>query len=383
MRYWIYLALVVLPLLLEYVRLGRWRGAVPIRVHVHGTRGKTTVTRTLAALLRSRGFRVLAKTTGDAPEYVLPDGNMRPIRRWGPPRIQEHVDVLRMAARLRAEIVVVEGMAIQRETVFQSERILCATHAIVTNLRPDHQETMGVGRRGVLDTLSLMFPRRGVIYTAAETGARILSARAAAADVPCKVVSVTSLREQAGELAAAVANGIAAGRPQQDCSSRDDDRPPGRLHAAMKTIVSRDVTLRLVDLFSANDVVSARLSWHGFVSGLGSDCLRIALLATRSDRPLRTRAFLDWLSVEPEFDFVAPVGGHAWYACLRASRRGRDARRRLLTVANPWTGPEHVLERLQDIARRRGQSEIAIIGLGNTHEFGMRWRTMVSHLEPT
>ena len=51
-------------LVLERIRLDRYRSAIPLTIAVTGTRGKTSVTRMLASVLRESGRRVLAKTTG-------------------------------------------------------------------------------------------------------------------------------------------------------------------------------------------------------------------------------------------------------------------------------------------------------------------------------
>ena len=47
---------------------------IPIRILVNGTRGKTTVTRTIAAALNAAGIRTYAKTTGSAARRIDPDG---------------------------------------------------------------------------------------------------------------------------------------------------------------------------------------------------------------------------------------------------------------------------------------------------------------------
>ena len=58
--------------------------AIPIRVMVNGTRGKTSVTRLIAAILREAGVRTWAKTTGSQAAWILPDGSEREYRKRRP-----------------------------------------------------------------------------------------------------------------------------------------------------------------------------------------------------------------------------------------------------------------------------------------------------------
>jgi len=85
---------------------------IPLRIHVNGTRGKTTVTRLTAELLRRAGIRTCAKTTGDHPEFILPDGRRTRIRRRGAFRIQEQMGFIAEAVSEDAAAVVVECMAL-------------------------------------------------------------------------------------------------------------------------------------------------------------------------------------------------------------------------------------------------------------------------------
>jgi len=54
---------------------------IPIRIHVNGTRGKSSVSRLIAAGLRAGGIRTCCKTTGTLPRMILPDGSEYPVFR--------------------------------------------------------------------------------------------------------------------------------------------------------------------------------------------------------------------------------------------------------------------------------------------------------------
>lgn len=363
MIYWVCLCLVVLPLTVEHLLTERLRRRIPVRIHVHGTRGKSSTVRLLARMLSERGLTVLAKTTGDAPEYILPDGRVEPIRRIGPPRILEHVALLRRAVRLGADAVVAEGMALGPETVWHSEDILRATHAVVTNTRPDHAETMGAGRRGVLHTLSLMIPAGGALFTGDEEGAPELAEIAAARGCATTVVAAPTSRRQPLRLAVSVAERIVPADPAIGLPDLPDDTGP-----VWQTFVHRGRSVRLLDLFSANDVETSASLW----SELPPDRrrLRVALLATRADRPLRTKEFLVRLLVDDGFDRILPQGGHTGYVWLAA---GSD---RVEHVA-PWRDPSSIVERLSIEAERAGLDGVDLVGLGNCHGVGEKWRDVM------
>ncbi|MFH1851792.1 MAG: poly-gamma-glutamate synthase PgsB, partial [Candidatus Neomarinimicrobiota bacterium] len=86
--------LVIILLLIEALLHRRWLDAIPLRIHINGTRGKSTVTRYIAAGLAADGRRPLAKITGDAPLLILPDGTFKPIRRLGKARVQEQLRII-------------------------------------------------------------------------------------------------------------------------------------------------------------------------------------------------------------------------------------------------------------------------------------------------
>ena len=106
------LALFLVYLVYERIVLNRLRKAIPMVVSVTGTRGKSSVVRMLASVLRESGRTVLAKTTGSQAQFVLPDGTVRDVPRRGIASILEQKKVLRKAAELHADYLVVEIMTL-------------------------------------------------------------------------------------------------------------------------------------------------------------------------------------------------------------------------------------------------------------------------------
>jgi gamma-polyglutamate synthase len=165
------LALLILLGIAERRARDRARAAVPIRVHVNGTRGKSTVTRLIAGALREAGHRTLAKTTGTAPRLILPDGTERDVRRRAPASIREQLRVLGDAARCGATALVVECMAIDPELQAVSEHeMIAATIGVITNARLDHGDVMGTTVDEVAEALASTVPRRGLLVVGPTDG---------------------------------------------------------------------------------------------------------------------------------------------------------------------------------------------------------------------
>ena len=147
--------------------------AVPIRILVNGTRGKSTVTRLIAAGLAAAGLRVYAKTTGSAARIILPDLSEREIRKHGTakrrPSIMEHKWFVREAHRAGAQAIVAECMAIRPETIGVLEtRLAHSTIGVITNVRLDHLDTMGTELESIAEALGESIPDRGKAFVGSE-----------------------------------------------------------------------------------------------------------------------------------------------------------------------------------------------------------------------
>src|SRR5947199_5026321 len=158
------IAIAALAICILWMGLAAWRHrrhlrAVPVRIHVAGTRGKSTTTRLIAAGLRAGGRRVVAKTTGAEPRLILPDGSEAVWPRRGPASVREQTRLLARAARLRADTVVVECMAIRPQLVWASEtHLIQATTAVITNARADHVEDIGEAPDAMAEALRWAVP---------------------------------------------------------------------------------------------------------------------------------------------------------------------------------------------------------------------------------
>jgi len=304
--------------------LRRARLRVPIVVHVNGTRGKTETTRLLAAALRAGGLRTLAKTTGTEPRLILADGGERPWRRWGAANVREQRDFLLLAARMRAEAVVVECMAVSPDAQRASTAFLAPSLLIVTNARPDHLDELGSPEEA-LAVFAEGIPAGGAAITADPAVAAALGAVLAG---PCPEPGPWHPENAAAALAAAVRLGVPRGTALAGMRGHAPD--PGAF--ALRRIPGTGVTV--VDALSANDTVSTDLLFRGAEALLPAGAARVLLLANRADRPDRALAYARWAAADPG----------RWDAVLLAGAPAPGARRLL---ARAFAGGR--LRRLEDV----------------------------------
>ena len=139
---------------------------LPIRIHVNGSRGKSSVTRLIAAGLRAGNLKTLAKTTGTAPRIIDEDGKDRIIHRLRSASIGEQVRLLRNFAKKKPDAVVIECMAVNPQYQWVAEqKMIQSTISIITNVRPDHLDEMGITLHDNAMSLSNTIPYKGNLVT--------------------------------------------------------------------------------------------------------------------------------------------------------------------------------------------------------------------------
>jgi len=152
-------AMIVFVLIWMYEKWQHRRNlsAIPIRIMVNGTRGKTSVTRLIAAILRESGKRTWAKTTGTQAAWIMPDGSETEYRKKNlPVNIREQIPFVRKARRDGAEAIVVECMALHPENqLMMANEFVRPTIGVMTNARVDHVSEIGATEEETVGTLSL------------------------------------------------------------------------------------------------------------------------------------------------------------------------------------------------------------------------------------
>ena len=319
------LSIVLIYLVLEKVLYRRRLRRIPLRIHVNGTRGKTTVTCLTAELLRRAGIRTLAKTTGDHPVLILPDGRPMPIRRRGPARIHEQMRVVRRAAREGAQAVVLECMALEPQLQEVSEQAMVRSSiGVITNVRPDHFEVMGGGVDGVADALSRTIPNGGALVTESGPYEGLFRERAGTRGAAVCVAEAARPLAAAGaadpilleNLALVRAIGLKAGLPSAQVDDLLQDMAARGAQRSIRYAGTGSRRIGLIDAFSANDTVSTARVQAALLSSGEMDYPRpvVALLNTRADRPLRTLAFAEFIAGQTCYQAIVLAGDGGFLA---------------------------------------------------------------------
>ena len=140
---------------------------IPIRIHINGTRGKSSVARLIAAGMRAGGLRTYAKTTGTTPQIINEKGNDIPIHRLRSASIGEQIKLIRYFSKKKPDVLIMECMAVNPQYQWISEHgIIQSTLGVITNVRPDHLDEMGTTNKEIAYSLSNTIPFNSKVITA-------------------------------------------------------------------------------------------------------------------------------------------------------------------------------------------------------------------------
>jgi poly-gamma-glutamate synthase PgsB/CapB len=362
-------------LILEKGILARRRNRIPLRICVTGTRGKSTVTRQIAAALRASGRTVLAKTTGSKPVLILPDGSEREISRPGPPTVLEQKRVLALAARLGVDVLVAEMMSIGPECLAaESGKIFRPNCLVATNVRLDHEEEMGRTLEAVAGSLAaaispgctVLVPEKEFYpafdRAAAGRGARIVKLPAGNGDdLPPGLDFPDNVRLSLG---AAAHLGLDRKTALRGIASSSPDFGGLKIWSLNSPVSGR--SWNFASLFAANEPESTRIALERVRERLSfQGKTSIVLLNLRADRASRTRRWLEALRTGyfSGFDRVVFIGE-------QASALGRLRFRRLPEIPAVEAIAARTSNRVMAALWPMSTGDTVVVGVGNIAGIG-------------
>ena len=286
---------------------------IPVRIHVNGTRGKSSVTRLLAAGLRAGGKRTFAKTTGTAPRVIDAEGIDRIIHRLRSPSIGEQVRLLKYFSAEKPDVVVMECMAVQPQYQWISEHQMVKSDiGVITNARPDHLDEMGPTDVDVVRSLCNSVPIDGTLITAEEKYKNILEEVA-------EQNGSEFLHSDEGSITDSELNKFSyIEHPQNIAIALDVCKKMGikrdvaltGMHSVKPDLGALIVwklkgengSLQFVNGMAANDPVSTLQIWKFVIDRYPTTSGSAVFFNSRDDRPLRTNQMLEltFEEIKPE-----------------------------------------------------------------------------------
>jgi poly-gamma-glutamate synthase PgsB/CapB len=332
---------VILLLVLAIVLYGLWEfrshhyqlRLLKTRVHVNGTRGKSSVTRLITGGLRGGGYRVFGKTTGTKPRMLFVDRSEVPVLRLGRPNIIEQKRIVREAARQKADIFVTECMGVQpRLQEMLEDQFIRSNIGIITNVRGDHLDEMGPTVDCVAASLANTIPYGGHLFTAEEFYFDILEARAKLRRTAVHRVDISSVSDDDMRgfsylehkdnvaISLAVCQHLGVKREDAIRGMHEANPDPGVLRRFK--IETQSKTIEFVNAFAANDPDSYRLIWEMLKIHREPGKALIVLVNSRRDRIQRAEQLGELIASDLDADYFIITGEYTHALVAKAIASG-------------------------------------------------------------
>jgi poly-gamma-glutamate synthase PgsB/CapB len=372
---------------------------IPKRIAVTGIRGKSSITRLIAAGLRSSGSRVMAKTTGSRPVLIYPDSQEEEIRRRGRANILEQKKLIKKAGLRTANLLVSELMSIQPECLkVENKHLLKPGILVVSNFRVDHTEFLGEDREQIARSVLETIPSGQLVFIPEEETAPWMKSMALKKGF--ELIPIEESQESTClaeilpypefevnvRLALSVLKHlfVPSEKVKAGWSGLKPDYGTSR---AWKINCKDNRIIYFVSLFAANDPESSLMAMELIIKKNNWEKVpKIGLLSLRGDRGDRTKQWADFLS-QPNnsyFDSLGLIGpgARAMKRRLKKDQSSLEANVWVLTIRTPEDCLGNIMsltaKNLEDLAEK--SSPVVIFGLGNIVGFG---QDLIDYLERT
>ena len=289
------MVLYVLYVILERVLINKMRKSFKYVIHVNGTRGKSTTTRLIDAGFRACGYKVYSKTTGTFPTVINTKNESHVIKRLGNANIREQMKTMFWAYKEKAEVLVIECMAINPELQYVCEHeILNSDVVVITNVRPDHLGDMGDNLEEIAKALSNTIPKKGIAIIDSDEYLDIFESKAKNTNSQIVISKPYVGASDFGTFKDNIANALEVARVLNLDVDKFYDGFNYYKHddGAYKEIKYNDTLF--MNALSVNDPESILIVYDKATQNINKEEVTI-LLNTRDDRATRTLQYIEML----------------------------------------------------------------------------------------
>ncbi len=305
--------------LIEYKRHQKQIYSIPIRIHVNGTRGKSSVTRLIGAGLRAGGIKTITKVTGTYPRLILQNGEEATIFRKEKANILEQLNIIKYAVGTKAEALVIECMALQ--PIYQKiteHKMIHATISVITNVRLDHTDVMGPDLDDIANALSNTIPKNQILVTSEDRFFDFFQKKsekynttiyqADGKDITDEEIRKFNYIEHKENVSLALYVCKLAGIDRETALNGMYKMIPDEGVLTKSTIIQEGKEIIFYNIFAANDPESTLYIIKTIKNHIASDETNVILLNTRQDRLERSTQLIDFAINKTHFDILILIG---------------------------------------------------------------------------
>ena len=377
--FYILLAIIIIAVIVgivEYMRHQKRIYSIPIRIHINGTRGKSSVTRLIGAGLRAGGISNITKVTGTFPRLIIEDGTETYIHRKSSANIIEQLSIVKFAASRKVKALVMECMALQPQFQTITEHHMIHSNInVMTNIRIDHTDVMGHTLQEIAETLGRTIPKNEHLFTSENVIPETLKKMADKRNTITHFIDPQSVSQEEMKgfryiehrenvsLSLAICQHLGIDREIALKGMYDAVPDAGvlwchRVEAFQKRLI-------FYNAFAANDPDSTLLVWQKIRDEIGFEGIRIILLNTRQDRLYRARQLAEMVGsrMQNEFDFLMLIG-QSTDVVENISISCGIPKKKIISVG--WTTPDKVFEKILSVTEKMS----TIVAIGNMGGMG-------------
>jgi len=345
--------------------------SIPIRIHINGTRGKSSVTRLVGAGLRAGGIPTITKVTGTFPRLVLEDGTETYIHRKSSANIIEQLSIVKFAAKRKTKALVMECMALQPQYQWITEnQMIHSNIGVMTNVRMDHVDVMGHTLPEIAETMGKTIPKNEHLFTSENIIPQILKKIADKRNTTSHFVNTSTItsKEMDGfsyiehqdnvALALAICEHLDVNRDIALKGMHEAIPDEGALKCYKVEMFKKK--LLFYNAFAANDPNSTLMVWNKIKNEIGFEGVRVILLNTRHDRMDRAKQLAEMVAtkLEDEIDYLILMGQSPEVVANMTIGYGLP-QKKIINLG--WVEPAKVFEKLLSITNISS----TIVAIGN------------------